>query len=279
MIFIQDIRVHRKYYKLSWRYRRVSTAHFGIDDSPSFPWAYTHKPEAGGHLLSNSRSILLDLDETAGPGSLFLPAVEEAAQNLLIILSLKFIICVLKLPRAGSLSCSSESVSILTWLIQLFTRNIEYQFILDEWLYLNLSLDICKVFYKIQERVLEKEAGKERVEKGILTNHSWWPWELSWWSFFTAITVPVPGLAAVNECSSIHPLKTQPKPPSPNTLSGRKFLVAAFNSLKKKLFRFEDCRISPCVRGVEGTVEEETLLLDPLLSFPLFLAYFVFDPE
>jgi hypothetical protein len=28
--------------------------------------------------------------------------------------------------------------------------------------------------------------------------------------------------------------KTQPKPPSPNTLSGRKFLVVAFNSLKEK---------------------------------------------
>jgi len=61
--------------------------------------------------------------------------------------------------------------------------------------------------------------------------------------------------------SSIHPLKTQPNLPSPTTLSGRKFLVAVFSSLKLKLFMFEDFKISPSVRGVGGMEGVETLLL------------------
>lgn len=101
-----------------------------------------------------------------------------------------------------------------------------------------------------------------------LTNHSLWPCNPSWLSRFTAITKPVPGLAAVKVCSSIHPLKTQPNPPSPNTLSGRKFLVAVLRSLKVKLFRLDDCNISPSVRGVWGTEKEEALLLASLESFP-----------
>ena len=108
----------------------------------------------------------------------------------------------------------------------------------------------------------------------ILTNHSLWPWKPSWLSFFTAMTMPVPGLAAVNAFSSIHPLKTQPKPPSPNTLSGRKFLVAVLSSLKKKLFKLEDCKISPSVLGVVGTEADETLLLlEPLKYFPSLLPH------
>lgn len=71
--------------------------------------------------------------------------------------------------------------------------------------------------------------------------------------------MPVPGFVAVNEFSSIHPLKTDPKPPSPNTLSGRKFLVAVLSSDKVKLFKLDDCKISPSLRGVWGTEFAEFL--------------------
>lgn len=87
------------------------------------------------------------------------------------------------------------------------------------------------------------------------TNHSLWPWKPSGLSFLTATTIPEPGFAAVNVCSSIHPLKTKPNPPSPRRLSGRKFLVAFFNSLNVKGFRFGDDNISPSVLGV-GRLEE-----------------------
>ena len=70
--------------------------------------------------------------------------------------------------------------------------------------------------------------------------------------------------------SSIHPLNTQPKSPSPSRLSGRKFLVAFFSSLKEKAFRFGDESISPSVLWCvgndpkllipEGTVEWVVLL-------------------
>nr|GMD19606.1 hypothetical protein BHE74_00030866 [Ipomoea batatas] len=42
---------------------------------------------------------------------------------------------------------------------------------------------------------------------------------------------PVPGLTGAVPFSSIHPLNTQPKPPSPRSDSGLKFLVANFRSL------------------------------------------------
>ena len=90
--------------------------------------------------------------------------------------------------------------------------------------------------------------------------------------------MPVPGLVAVSECSSTHPLKTDPKPPSPNTLSGRKFLVAVLSSRKVKVFKFEDCRISHSLRGVWGTETNETLLLELLRPFPSLLPYFEFKP-
>jgi len=51
----------------------------------------------------------------------------------------------------------------------------------------------------------------------------------------TATVNPVPALTGAVPFSSIHPLKTQPKPPSPRRLSGRKFLVAHFSSLKVNL--------------------------------------------
>ncbi|GJT23888.1 ribonuclease H protein [Tanacetum coccineum] len=60
--------------------------------------------------------------------------------------------------------------------------------------------------------------------------------------------MPIPGFAA-SECSSTHPLNTEPKPPSPSTLSGWKFLVAFLSSLNVKLFKLHDCKISPSVRG------------------------------
>lgn len=113
---------------------------------------------------------------------------------------------------------------------------------------------------------LWKETKWERKWKE-LTNHSLCPWNPSWFSLFTAITMPVPGFEAASECSSTHPLNTEPKPPSPNTLSGRKFLVAFLSSLKVKLFKLDDCKISPSLRGVCDWEPEETLLLELLFPF------------
>lgn len=91
--------------------------------------------------------------------------------------------------------------------------------------------------------------------------------------------MPIPGLVAVNVCSSIHPLKTEPKPPSPNTLSGRKFRVALLSSPKLKLFKLDNCKISPSLRGVGGKDAAETLLLEPLKPLPSLLTYFEFTPR
>lgn len=76
---------------------------------------------------------------------------------------------------------------------------------------------------------------------------------------------------ALNVCSSTQPLKTQPKPPSPNTLSGRKFLVAILRSLKPKLFRVVESKVSPSLRGVNGTEEDDERLL--LVSLPSYLEF------
>lgn len=83
-----------------------------------------------------------------------------------------------------------------------------------------------------------------------LTSHSQCPWKPSWLSFLTAMTMPVPGLAGAKVVSSTPPLNTDPKPPSPSTLSGRKFRVAVRSSVKAKLFTLADCRISPSLLGV-----------------------------
>lgn len=83
------------------------------------------------------------------------------------------------------------------------------------------------------------------------------------------MTMPVPGLVAASEFSSTHPLKTEPNPPSPRTLSGRKFLVAIFNSLKLKFLILTDCKISPSLLGVGGTDPDDSLL-------PSLLTYFEF---
>lgn len=83
------------------------------------------------------------------------------------------------------------------------------------------------------------------------------------------MTIPVPGLVAVKVFSSIQPLKTEPNPPSPNILSGRKFRVAALRSLNVKLFRFEDWSISPSLRGVGGLEVADTLLLTSFCLVPV----------
>lgn len=47
-----------------------------------------------------------------------------------------------------------------------------------------------------------------------------------------ATTMPSPGLVGRSVFSSIHPLKTQPNPPSPSKVSALKFLVAFLRSFK-----------------------------------------------
>ncbi|GER41437.1 N-terminal Xaa-Pro-Lys N-methyltransferase 1 [Striga asiatica] len=66
----------------------------------------------------------------------------------------------------------------------------------------------------------------------------------------TIANKPDPGLEAVRVCSSIHPLKTYPNPPSPRRLSDLKFLVALRNSLKVKALTCGDDRISASDLGV-----------------------------
>lgn len=71
-----------------------------------------------------------------------------------------------------------------------------------------------------------------------LTCHSFSPWELSELAFLTATAIPTPTLDGAYVFSSIHPLKTLPKPPSPKTVSGLKFLVALFSSANVNIFKF-----------------------------------------
>ena len=106
----------------------------------------------------------------------------------------------------------------------------------------------------------------------ILTNHSSWPWLPFRLSIFTAIHVPVLDGTAFNECLSIHPLKTEPKFPRPITAFGLKQLVASLSSLKQKVSKLGESRISPIVWNVEGSVADETLPVDLLVSLPLLPA-------
>ena len=76
------------------------------------------------------------------------------------------------------------------------------------------------------------------------TSHSLWPWKLSGLSFFIATTIPLPGLVGAKVFSSIHPLKTNPNPPSPIKLSVRKFFVAFLRSLKVKDLRLLESDVS-----------------------------------
>lgn len=109
---------------------------------------------------------------------------------------------------------------------------------------------------------------KPREEKKR-TNHSLWPWNPSGFNFLTAMTNPDPGFAAERVCSSIHPLKTYPNPPSPRRLSGLKFLVAFFNSLNEKALTCGDDRISASDLGVGR--------LSPLLFPLLYEVMLMFD--
>jgi hypothetical protein len=61
----------------------------------------------------------------------------------------------------------------------------------------------------------------------------------------------VPGFTAAVPFSSIQPLKTQPNPPSPRKLSGRKFLVANLSSLKVNFRSLEAILISSSSLEVE----------------------------
>ena len=110
---------------------------------------------------------------------------------------------------------------------------------------------------------------------GAPTTHSLCPWKLSSLSFFTATIIPVPGFTGASVRSSIHPLKTEPKPPSPRRLSGLKFLVEPFSSLKVNFRTFDDSRISVSVRGVGGTDDEEPDVLVPkvLVSVAFLLLF------
>ena len=72
---------------------------------------------------------------------------------------------------------------------------------------------------------------------------------------FTATVSPVPGFTGAVPFSSIHPLNTQPNPPSPIRLSGRKFLVANLGSLNANF------------RSLEATLSSSSSLdADELLS-------------
>jgi len=67
----------------------------------------------------------------------------------------------------------------------------------------------------------------------------------------TATVSPVPGFTGAVPFSSIHPLKTQPKPPSPRRLSGLKFLVAALSSWKVNFRSCEAIFRSSPILGVD----------------------------
>ena len=69
--------------------------------------------------------------------------------------------------------------------------------------------------------------------------HSLWPCKPFWLRVLTATVSPVLGLAGAVVCSFTQPLNTQPNPPSPKMLSGRKFLVAILRSEKENLL---NCR-------------------------------------
>jgi hypothetical protein len=91
--------------------------------------------------------------------------------------------------------------------------------------------------------------------------------------------IPVPGLVGASVFSSIHPLKTDPKPPAPSTLSGLKFLVATLSSLKVKALTFADSRISSSLRG-GGTIDaDEAWLLEPLKAAPFVLENLEVPPD
>ena len=80
---------------------------------------------------------------------------------------------------------------------------------------------------------------------GRITCHFWNPCTLSGLNFLTAVTILFPFLDCPLSLSQ--PLKTCPNPPSPSTVSGLKFLVATFNSVKLKIFKFGVGKIWPII--------------------------------
>jgi len=93
------------------------------------------------------------------------------------------------------------------------------------------------------------------------------------------MTIPKPGLVGASVFSSIQPLKTDPNPPSPSTLSGLKFLVAVLSSLKVKALTFADSRISSSLRGVGSIDADEAWLLELLRAAPFLLANLEVTPD
>jgi len=93
------------------------------------------------------------------------------------------------------------------------------------------------------------------------------------------MTIPVPGLVGASVFSSIQPLKTDPNPPSPSTLSGLKFLVAVLSSLKVKALTFAASRISSSLRGVGSIDAEDAWLLELLRAAPFLLANLEVAPD
>lgn len=97
--------------------------------------------------------------------------------------------------------------------------------------------------YKYELAKFEKRKTK-LINKSLRTSHSLCPWKLSNLSFLIATTIPVPGFVGAKVFSSIQPLKTHPNPPSPRSVSDRKFLVAFLRSLKLKDLRLLETDVS-----------------------------------
>lgn len=97
-----------------------------------------------------------------------------------------------------------------------------------------------------------------------ITCHSSNPCMLSEFNFLTAITVPLP---LFDTFSSSQPLKTFPKPPSPRTVSGLKFFVAAFSSEKVKILKLGWGKIWPLGKAssLPPLAAENWLFLEKLL--------------
>ncbi|RWW09829.1 hypothetical protein GW17_00026660 [Ensete ventricosum] len=107
---------------------------------------------------------------------------------------------------------------------------------------------------------------------------------LSWFSFFTATTIPSPLLAGFSVFSSTHPLYTRPNPPSPRTASGLNPLVALLSSAKVKMRRFGTSRIRPSGNTSSTLtplpVDCPKVLLLRLDSFPVVvMLLLVFDAD
>lgn len=88
----------------------------------------------------------------------------------------------------------------------------------------------------------------------------------------TATVSPVPGLTGAVPFSSIQPLKTQPKPPSPRRLSGLKFLVATLSPLNVNFLKQEatfnsslNFEVEKILSSLLVVVEELAMPFDPFV--------------